>query len=150
MPVTVTASNSIAYHLFQLTEYSTPEPEDEHEIATLDVKLTDGYRSGVLCGFTAGTRRWKLTLPTLAAYTILAKNTSGFKGGTMGREAYIRQLYAENKASDTPFVYLWKGVYYFVDFEDEKLSMQRMRVKLFSTGLTLVQRRLSGVTLPAP
>ena len=150
MPLTVTGSDSVLYHLWQLTEYTTPEPEDVMEFATIDNDLVDGYRSGILCGFSTGTRTWKLRLPTLASLDVLANTVFTAKGSEVSREMYLRTLYAENKASGVPFVYLspQDGEYYFVDFADEALTLQRMRVKIFTTGITLKQRRMPGVTLP--
>lgn len=150
MPTTVTASNSVVYHLFQLSEYTCPGTEDVMEFATIDNDLLDGYRAGILAGFTSGTRSWKLTMPTLASLDEAVVTAEGARGGTMTRDLYLRTLYAENKASGQPFVFLspQDGEYYFVDFVDEALTMQRMRVKIFSTGLTMRQRRIAGVTLP--
>lgn len=150
MPTTVTASNSVAYHLWQLPDLTTPEPEDSIEYAVLDNPLTDGYRASVQTGFDAGTKTWKLTLPTLASYDVLANTVTDINGATVSREQYLRALYAENKVTGQPFVFQdpQSGTYYFVDFADEALTLSRMRVKLFTTGITLKQRRLPGVTLP--
>lgn len=146
---TIIASNSVVYHTFELSEYTTPETEDVMEFATIDNDLLDGYRAGILCGFTAGTRSWKLTMPTLSSLTAMPR-VIGVKGGSMSRQLYLSTLYAENKVTGQPFVFLspQDGEYYFVDFVDEGLTLQRMRVKIFTTGLTMRQRRVPGVTLP--
>lgn len=150
MPVTVTASDAIAYHLWQLPPESTPEVEDGIEYAVLNCPLTDGFRSSVFVGATAGVRTWKLTLPTLASLTVLPNTVTDVTGATVSREQYIRSLYVANRTTNKPFVYLFAGVYYFVDFVDTELTLARMKVKIYVTGFTLRQRRLVGVTLPAP
>ena len=152
MPTTVTASNGTLYHLFQLAVTSYPEIEDSIEFATIDNELTDAYRSGILCGPAAGTKSWKLTFPTLAGEDVVTLSTTGAKGETVDREQYIRTLFANNKITGTPFVFLDtnSNTYHFVDFVDEELSMKRMRVKIYTTGLEMRERRIAGVTLPSP
>lgn len=153
MPTTVTASNSVAYHLWQLTTHSAPEPVDSIEFASNSVTLADGYRASVQTGFDSGTRSWKLSFPTLAHLDILSNTVTDVNGALVSREQYVWSLYAYNKTTGTPFVYLdpvKTDTYYFVDFDDEALTYQRMRVKIYSTGVTLKQRRLAGVTLPSP
>lgn len=150
MPLTVTASNGVPYHLWQLPIESSPEVEDVTDYAVINNGLTDGYRASVQTGFDKGVKSWKLTLPTLASLAIDMPTVQGPNGETVSREAYIRGLYAYNQTTGKPFVYQdpQSSVYYFVDFADENLSMRRMKVKLFTTGITLIQRRLAGVTLP--
>jgi hypothetical protein len=149
MPTTVTASNSQVFHLWQLTEFTAPEPEDTHDIATIDNPLTDGYRAGTLVGFNAGTRSWRFALPTLASLSVPLPEVTGPNEETVTREEYVRAVFDENKVSGQPFVIEWKSDYYFVDVADPVLSMGRaFKVKLFSTGFQLKQRRIAGVTLP--
>lgn len=150
MPTTVTGSDAVEYHLWQLTAYTAPTPVDAIEFATVDNPLTDGYRSAILCGFTAGVKSWKLTLPTLASLDVLSNTVTDINGGAVSREEYVRSLYAENKVTGTPFVYQdpRDSEYYFVDFADENLTLNRMRVKIYTVGITLRQRRLAGVTIP--
>lgn len=150
---TVTASNSVAYHLWALSTHSAPEPEDSIEFASNSVTLADGYRASVQTGFDAGTRSWKLTLPTLAHIDVLPNTVTDVNGALVSREQYVWSLYTYNKTTGTPFVYLdpvLADEYYFVDFDDEALTYQRARVKLYSVGITLKQRRLAGITLPSP
>jgi len=150
---TVTASNSVAYHLWGLSIYSAPEPTDSHAFASNNVPLADGYRASIQTGFDAGVRSWKLTFPTLAHLDILPNTLVDVTGADVSREQYVWSLYAHNKITGTPFVYLdpvLNTTYYFVDFADENLTYQRMKVKLYSVGITLRQRRIAGVTLPSP
>lgn len=137
------------YHLYQLPDASSPEPEDTIKFTTLDNDLADGYRSTVLFGSDTGVREWKLKFPTLAHSDVPAKTVTDINGASVSREQYLRSLYIENKVTGTPFVYPDPntGQYYLVDFVENELSMQRMRVKIFSTGLTLRQRRIPGETV---
>lgn len=157
MPTTVTASNGNVYHLWQLPDNpdsggppgSAPEPESSIEFTTLDNNLADGYRSTRLFGSNTGVREWKLKLPTLAGSTVPVPFVTDINGASVSREEYVWSLYVENKITGTPFAYTdpRSGQYYLVDFMDEQLTYSRMRVKLYSTGLTLRQRRLQGVTI---
>jgi hypothetical protein len=144
---TVTASNGTVYHVWGLSEYTTPSPVDEIEFDTVDVDLGDGYRSGIQTGFDLGNRKWRFSFPTLASLEVLPNTLTDINGASVSREQYVRAIYAENKVTGQPFVLTWNGTNYFVDFEDEALSLQRMKVKIYTTGLTLVQRRLPGVTV---
>jgi hypothetical protein len=149
MPTTITASNGNVYHLWQLPDLSSPEPEIGIAFTTLDNDLSDGYRSTRLYGSNTGVRKWKLTMPTLAALTVLPNTVTDINGASVSREEYIWSLFCENKVTGTPFAYQCprNGQYYLVDFEEEELNYKRMIVKLYSTGLTLRQRRLQGVTV---
>lgn len=153
MPTTITASDSVAYHLWQLTTHSAPEPEDSIEFASVNNTLADGYRASIQTGFDSGTRSWKLTFPTLAHLDVLSTTVTDVNGAEVSREQYVWSLYTYNKVTGTPFVYLdpvLADEYYFVDFADEALTYQRAKVKLYSVGITLKQRRIANVTLPSP
>lgn len=149
MPTTVTASNGNTYHLWQLPDASAPEPEDLIKFTTLDNDLADGYRSTALFGSNTGVREWKLQFPSLGHIDVLPNTVTDINGASVSREQYIRSLYVENKVTGEPFAYQDpnNGQYYLVDFVEDDLSMQRMKVKIFSTGLTLRQRRIPGVTV---
>jgi hypothetical protein len=149
MPTTVTASNGVSYHLWQLPDLSTPEPEDTIEFTTLDNDLADGFRSSVLFGSNNGVRSWTLKVPTSAALSVLPSTVTDPSGALVSRNEYLRSLYAENKLGQ-PFAYQdpVSGQYYLVDFAADPLSFQRVRgVSLYSTTVKLVQRRLSRVTI---
>lgn len=148
MPTTVTDSSGTEYHLWQLPDASAPEPQDTTEYTTIDNDLTDGYRSSALLGSETGVRKWTLKLPTLAALEVLPLTVTDPYGASLSREEYVRSVYEYNKTTG-PFAYQCPstGQYFLVDFEDKTLSMQRMKVKIYSTGLTLRQRRITGVTI---
>lgn len=150
---TVTASNSVAYHIWALALASAPEPEDSIEFGSINTPLADGYRASIQTGFDAGVKTWKLTFPTLAHLDVLPNTVTDINGALVSREQYVWSLYTYNKTTGTPFVYLdpvKTSLYYFADFADEALTYQRMRVKIYSVGVTLRQRRIAGVTLPSP
>jgi hypothetical protein len=153
MPLTVTASNGQSYHLWQLPLASSPELETSVTYETIDNPLTDGHKAGILCGPTAGTKSWKLTFPTLTSGDVFpGGKVYDINGAFVSREEYVRSLYAVNKVSGRPFVFRDPEdlVYYFVDFADENLSMKQfLRMKMYVSGITLVQRRLPGVTISA-
>lgn len=146
---TVTASDGIDYHIWGLTAYTESlEVTDEIEFDGIDVDLGDGYRSAIQTGFDSGNRTWKLSFPNLPSLEVMANTVTDINGASVSREQYVRSIYAENKVTGQPFVLEWKSTYYFVDIADEGLSMARMKVKIYTTGLTLKQRRLKGVTIP--
>lgn len=146
---TVTASNGNVYHVYALPDLSTPEPSDTLTFTTLKNDLGDGYSSSVLFGSNTGLRSWKLKWPTLAGTDINIPTVTDINGATVTRERYLRSLFIENKVTGTPFAYPdpSSGQYYLVDFDEDDMTMDRMRVKIYSTGLTLKQRRLQGVTV---
>jgi hypothetical protein len=147
MPVTVTASDGESYHVWQLPALTTPEPSDETEYSRVQNELTDGHRSSIQSGFDAGTKRWKLTAPTLASLEVLPNTVTDVNGASVSREEYLWSLYDHTQVTGLPFVYPFDGVNYFATFEDEDLTMQRMKVKIYTVGITLKQVRLAGVTL---
>lgn len=149
MPTSVTSSSGVSYHLWQLPDLSAPEPSDTLTITTLKNDLGDGYSNSILFGSNTGLRTWKLKLPTLAGTNINIPFVTDIYGASVTRERYIRSLFIENKVTGTPFAYPDPntGQYYLVDFDEDDLTLERMRVKLYSTGLTLKQRRIQGVTI---
>lgn len=146
---TLTASNGVKYHLWGLDYYINVMPlTDAHEIDTIDVDLGDGYRSSIQTGFNAGTRTWTVTFPQLPSLEMMPNTIEDVNGAMVSREQYVRAIFAETKVTGKPFILNWRGVNYFVIFADRTLSMQRMRVKIYSTGIKLMQVRLRGVSLP--
>lgn len=146
MPTTVTASNGNVYHLFQLA-CSVKDYSEDQDYTTLDNELSDGYWSQVLYGSDTGIKFFTLSLPTLTDSAL--DTVTGPNGETLTRRAYIRALHAHTIVEGKPFVIqsVESGQYYLVRFVDRRLSLQRMLVKLFSTGVPLKQVRLDGVTV---
>lgn len=147
---TVTASDGLDYHLWGLPDLTTPEPEDSTEYARVRVELTDGFRSSIQTGFDTGTKRWVLTAPTLAGNDILPVTLTDVNGALTSRLDYVWSLYEYTQQSGTPFIIQDRqdSEYYFATFEDDTLTMQRMRVKIYSTGIKLIQVRIAGVYIP--
>lgn len=143
---TVTSSSGNVYYLWPLPELSSPEPSESIEFNTLRNDLGDGYRSQVLFGSNTGLRSWSLRLPTLASLEVLPNTVTGINGETVSREQAIWDLFCEQQVTGTPFVYTSprNGQYYLVEFVDEKLTYEQMRVKIYSTGIELRQVRISG------
>lgn len=149
MPTEVVASDGATYHLWQLPDLSNPNPQDRTSFTTLSNDLGDGYRETRLLGSENGVKEWKITLPTLAGANIPVPTVTGPSGATLTRERYVREVFIENKVTGVPFAFPdpSTGIYYLVDFIDDGLDMQRAKVKLYSTGLTLRQRRMVGITI---
>jgi hypothetical protein len=149
MPTTITTSSGNTYHLWQLPDLSNPEPSDKKTFTRLTNDLSDGYRSTRLFGSDTGVREWQIKLPTLAGGTLPVPTVTGPNGETVTREGYVRSVFEENMVTGDPFVYTdpSTGQYYLVDFADDTLTMERARIQLYSTGLTIRQRRLVGETV---
>jgi hypothetical protein len=139
------ATTGNVYHLFQLQEPSFWEPEESISVAELENDLGDGYYAQTLIGANTGLRRWKLKLGTLASNQV-PSITSGVTGTTLTREQYLWELFMYTKVSGQPFVFKSprNGQYYFARFADKELSYQKMKVKIYSTGVELKQVRLPG------
>lgn len=149
MPTTVTSSSGQIYHLWQLPALTTPEPSESIEFNVLSNDLANGYRSRLLFGSNTGLRSWTLKVPTLASLEVLSNTVTGINGEAVSREQYLWDLYCETKVTGEPFVYTSprNGQYYLVEFADEKLTYEQMRVKIYSTGIELRQVRISGETV---
>lgn len=152
MPTTITSSSGTVYHLWQLPDLSAPEPSESIAFNTLRNDLADGYSSKVLFGSNTGLRSWSLTLPTLASSDVMSNTVTGINGEAVSREQYVWDLYCESQITGDPFVYQSprNNQYYLVEFADESLTYERARVKLYSTGITLRQVRVSGETVFDP
>lgn len=152
MPTTVTSSSGQIYHLWQLPALTTPEPSESIEFNVLSNDLANGYRSRLLFGSNTGLRSWTLKVPTLASLEVLSNTVTGINGEAVSREQYLWDLYCETKVTGEPFVYTSprNGQYYLVEFADEKLTYEQMRVKIYSTGIELRQVRISGETVFNP
>ena len=147
MPTTING-----YHLWQLPTDSSPEPEEGIQFSELRNDLGNGYRSQVLYGSSSGLRSWKLKMPTLAGGSLIAPALVGINSDTLSRESYVWDLYCETKISGNPFVYQSQrsSQYYLVEFVDKKLTYDKLKVQLYSTGVEIAQVRIDGVTVFDP
>ncbi len=146
MPTTITSTSGNTYHLFQLAEASYWEPEESIRFEELENDLGDGYFSQALYGANTGLRSWKLKLGTLAHTDVLPNTVTDVSGATVSREEYLWNLFCYTKVTGEPFVFRSprNGQYYLVRFADKELSYQKMRVKIYSTGVELKQIRIVG------
>ena len=146
MPTTVTSTSGNTYHLFQLAEPSYWEPEESIRFEELENDLGDGYFSQALYGANTGLRRWKLKLGSLAHTDVLPNTVTDVSGATVSREEYLWNLFCHTKVTGEPFVFTSPrdGQYHLVRFADKELSYQKMRVKIYSTGVELKQVRIPG------
>ena len=146
MPTTVTSTSGNTYHLFQLAEASFWQPEESIRFEELENNLGDGYFSQALYGANTGLRSWKLKLPTLAHTDVLPNTVTDVSGATVSREEYLWNLFCHTKVTGEPFVFTSPrdGQYHLVRFADKELSYQKMRVKIYSTGVELKQVRIPG------
>jgi len=146
MPTTVTSTSGNTYHLFQLAEASFWEPEESIRFEELENNLGDGYFSQALYGANTGLRSWKLKLNSLAHTDVLPNTVTDVSGATVSREEYLWNLFCHTKVTGEPFVFRSprNGQYYLVRFADKELSYQKMRVKIYSTGVELKQVRVVG------
>lgn len=151
MPTTVTATNGNTYHLWQLGDMTAPEPSDSHEFSMLENEMSEGYRSTELFGLNTGIRSWTLPMPTLADSSVIAAAVTDPYAATVSRVDYVRNLYKYNRTTGTPFAYQDpnSGQYYLVDMVNPELSMTKLGkgVDIYSSTITLRQRRLNGVTI---
>jgi len=146
MPTTITSTSGNTYHLFQLAEASYWEPSESIRFEELENDLGDGYYSQALYGSSTGLRSWKLKLGTLAHTDVLPNTVTDVSGATVSREEYLWNLFCYTKVTGEPFVFTSPrdGQYHLVRFADKELSYQKMRVKIYSTGVELKQVRVAG------
>lgn len=146
MPTTITSTSGNTYHLFQLAEASYWEPEESIRFEELENDLGDGYFSQALYGANTGLRKWKLKLASLAHTDVLPNTVTDVSGATVSREEYLWNLFCHTKVTGEPFVFTSPrdGQYHLVRFADKDLSYQKMRVKIYSTGVELKQVRIPG------
>lgn len=149
MPTTVTSPSGTSYHLWQLPDLSSPEPAEAIKFNRLTNDLSNGYTSQVLFGSNTGLRTFTLKLPTLAHGDVMANTVTGINGDTLTREQYVWELYCECMVSGDPFVFQSSrnNQYYLVRFLDEELTYERMKVKIYGSGIKLQQVRESGETV---
>jgi hypothetical protein len=114
----------------------------------LEIDYGDGHDDSSLVGSSLGTRSWKLVYKTLP--------------GTMDSPVQVTDALLESRAD-----YLWNffcrrkaegnssfiltcprdGKRYLAKFVEHKLSYEMFATKLFSSGLSIQQRREAGVSM---
>jgi hypothetical protein len=111
----------------------------------LEFSYGDGYEDSALIGSTDGTRSWKLT------YKVLP----GFRGQTQGgvfsaqsRADYLWNFFCDRMAAGNEsfkFISPKDGRLYLAAFAETTLSYELFMTKLFTTGISVKQRREKGV-----
>jgi hypothetical protein len=112
----------------------------------VEQELGDGYDYSILTGSSAGTRSWSLVFKALPATL-----DGGLMRGTEveSRADYLWEFFCRRKAegnSSFELVDPKDGKTYLVKFAEHELSYEMFALKLFATGLKLVQRQELGVT----
>jgi hypothetical protein len=110
----------------------------------LEFSYGDGYEDSALIGSTDGTRSWKLT------YKVLP----GFKGQAQGgvfsaqsRADYLWNFFCDRMAAGNEsfkFISPKDGKLYLAAFAETTLSYELFMTKLYTTGISLKQRREKG------
>ena len=146
MPITSTSGAS--YHVWALPNLCAPEPQFSIQMTTIENEMSEGHRTRALLGANSGVRTFELTLPTISIYGTSYVDPYG---NTVTRQAYLRNLFRYNQTTGIPFAYQHPDTldYYLVDFENTELEMTRIvkNVDIFSTTVTLKQRRIEGETI---
>jgi hypothetical protein len=120
---------------------------EEIEFRVLEFGYGDGYEDGVLIGSTEGTLAWKLVFKVLPGFIGQAQ------GGVFSAESradYLWDFFCRRMAEGNGSFKLISprsGQMYLAAFAETKLSYELFMTKLFTSGVTLKQRREPGVTL---
>lgn len=139
------------YHQFAIP-CAVKEAESSITFEELENELGGGYYAQVLYGSENGQKSWRMTFPTLTGGSLSSRTATGINGETLTYEAYLWDLFCEQKATGIPFAFrdTRSNQFYLVRFADKVLTYQRMLTKLYSTGIELKQWRLDGQTAFSP
>lgn len=131
------------YHLFQIP-CQVKDSDIGIKFSELENDLGGGFYSQMLYGSENGERFWKLTLPTLSDSS--SRTVTGVNGEPLTHAKYLWSLYCEHKVSGMPFAYQcpFSKQYYLVRFANDYISLQRMMIALYSSGIELKQWRIKG------
>lgn len=99
----------------------------------------------------SGLRTWELNCPTLAGTGLTATVTDPL-GASVSRVQYVRNVVKYNQGTGIPFVYQpnGNGQYYLVDVVNTPSFQKKKGVEIYSTTLTLQQRRIKNETVFNP
>jgi hypothetical protein len=143
-------SDQYRYEIFQQQCIGKdPEEAIRHAIYESD-QGDDGYGTSVLYGAETGLRSFKLKFPMLARAN--GQSFVTIDGVTMSPVMYVWQLYRKSRRTGRPIVIQSpvNDQYYLVKFADPEMSLARFTTMLFSTGLSLRQVRIEGVSIFDP
>ncbi len=120
---------------------------------TLSANYGSGYGEGVVIGNPAGLQTWRLragVLPNSEGDDLLDAGDFGWQT----RFAYLFDFYVRHNVAAARKVF-WVGPHgsalvYLAEIVEEELDFQQFCATVFSTGLTLRQRRIFGIASPKP
>ncbi len=118
---------------------------EEVEFRVLEFSFGDGYEDSALVGSTEGTLSWKLTFKVLPG--ALGKERSG-PLSVESRADYLWNFFCDRMAAGNEsfrFISPRNGRMYLAAFAETKLSYEMFAARLFSSGISLKQRRELGV-----
>ena len=112
----------------------------------------DGYGEGVITGHPDGLREWKMkvgALPNVEGENLINAGAQGLQT----RFSYLFKFYERHNVANWHKVFWFRAPDdrrdYLADIAEEKLSLRMLTSLLFSTGLTIRQRRVQGVESPS-
>src|SRR3954451_16051029 len=120
---------------------------EEVEFRVLEFSYGDGYGDSALVGSSEGTRAWKLV------YKLLPGHIGQAPGGVFSAQSradYLWDFFCRHMAAGNKSFKLISprdDRMYLAAFAETKLSYEMFMSKLFSSGVSLKQRREPGVVL---
>lgn len=133
------------YEVFQ--DYSDLGFQIANGFAEIRSDAGQGYHSSALLdGADTGTKNWKLVFKN----AIQTLNKVGYYQSDQFKYVeYVYDFFCRHKVSGAPFVLFchFNKNYYLADFSENNISLEMMHVVLWSTGLSVVQRRLAAETV---
>lgn len=120
--------------------------QESIDFAVLEADLGDGYDRSALVGSSLGTREWKLTWSALPQ----SGETVSYNGATLFRADYLWEFYSQRMREGNSSFIIQSPVTnqkYLAKFIDKRLTYELFSLKLFSTGISVKQRRETGVTV---
>jgi phage-related protein len=112
----------------------------------LEASFGDGYEDSALVGSSEGTRAWKLVFKVLPG--VLDRSTQGGTFTIESRADYLWDFFVRRKAEGNSSFWITcprDNQDYLAKFVEHTLSFDMFMIKLFSTGLSLQQRRERAV-----
>src|SRR3954463_5588142 len=112
----------------------------------LEFSYGDGYESSALVGSTEGTLAWKLTWKVLPGF--LGQAAGGVFSAS-SRADYLWNFFCDRMAAGNEsfkIISPRSGRMYLAAFAETTLSYEMFMTKLYTTGISLKQRRENGVS----
>jgi len=131
--------------LLEIGSYGLSE---QVEFRVLEFSFGDGYEDSALVGSTEGTLSWKLTFNVLPG--ALGQERCG-PLSVESRADYLWNFFCDRMAAGNEtfkFISPRNGRMYLAAFAETKLSYEMFAARLFSSGISLKQRREQGAEEP--